>query len=218
MLPMLTCNRDERNGYLHHQIHWNRPLILSAIGPPSRYAFPQHVELVVLNFVAGANFHDVLRKNRTLLITNNSREDGSQKIRYAHDNNIPVVTGEWLVECLKQHRKLSYEEYLIKPAGKRSLLGDKFKRKPETELASTTKRALLESVRPLNDGGSGEGKKLQQPNPSRSIPSESESKSVEGKKILKGCTVCVSKQLKACACHYLLNYLPVVRVMLVSCC
>lgn len=166
----------------------------------------------MLNYITGANFHEVLRKNRSLLITNDSREDGSPKICYAHANNISVVTGEWLVECLKQHKKLSYEEYLIKPPGKGSLLGDKFKRKPETELASASKRTALES-QPPSDNGSGEGKNPQQPNPSQSILSEGESKRMEGKKTLNGCTVCVSKQLKACACGYLLNHPPVVSVI-----
>jgi len=158
----------------------------------------------------------VLRKNITLLITNDSRANASEKIRFAHAQNIPVVTGEWLVECLKQHRKLSYEEYLIRPPGKKSLLGDKFKRKPEAELASTSKRTALESDvverRPI-DNRSGEGKKPQQPNPSQKTSNEGESKRMGRKKILNGCTVCVSKQLKACACDYFLDYLPMLWVI-----
>jgi len=40
VLSMLTCNRDEKNGYLHHQFRWDRPLVLSAVGPLTRYSSP----------------------------------------------------------------------------------------------------------------------------------------------------------------------------------
>jgi hypothetical protein len=142
----------------------------------------------------------VLTKTRSLLITNDSRESESEKIRYAHEHNIPVVTGEWLVECLKQHEKLSYESYLIKPSGERSLLGDKFKRKLNIDHSGVSKRPLLDKQLP-SGRTNGEGNLPQESRPSRSGQGDGKFKRTEGR-ILQGCTIYISKQLKACAYYY----------------
>ncbi|KAA8901712.1 hypothetical protein FN846DRAFT_956755 [Sphaerosporella brunnea] len=139
----------------------------------------------------GAKFHGALNKTRSLLITNDSRECESEKIRYAHEYKIPVVTGEWLVECLKQHQRLPYETYLIKPIGAQSILGDRFKRKLDNDDFGASKRQLLDNKSP---GGapSSEGKL-----PQKKIRfGRGESERTGGDKILQGCTVCISKELK----------------------
>jgi hypothetical protein len=144
----------------------------------------------------------VLTKTRSLLITNDSRESESEKIRYAHEHNIPVVTGEWLVECLKQHEKVSYEPYLIKPSRGEALLGDKFKRKLETDDDTGASKKPLLDKKSSDGGANGEGKLSKQSRPSRrNARGAGESERTVGK-ILQGCTVCISKQLKACACYY----------------
>ncbi|KAF8539267.1 BRCT domain-containing protein [Trichophaea hybrida] len=137
----------------------------------------------------GASFHEMMRKNRSLLITNNTRGSESEKILFAHMHDIPVVTGEWLVECLKQHRRLPYEGYRVMPGESAPLLGDRFKRKADTELSSSNKKPELEAgiVEDQSRKENG-GKGKQQSSPIRQ-DRKGESKP-ERRKILEGCTVC----------------------------
>ena len=166
----------------------------------------------------GANFHDVMTKNRSLLITNNSRATESDKICFAHANGVPVVTGEWLVECLKQNQKLPYETYRIRPGNGPALLGDRFRRKlgtepPGQESGEKPKRkadaelpTLQEKKKKLQQGEKStsirESKGLQQSSPTRNSKSKGEPK--PKRMMLEGCTVCVSKQLKACVPNHFL--------------
>lgn len=175
----------------------------------------------------GANFHDVMTKNRSLLITNNSRATESDKICFAHANGVPVVTGEWLVECLKQNQKLPYETYRIRLGNGPALLGDRFKRKLGAEpsgqksgekpkrKADAELPTLQEKKKKLHGteivGQQQEGEKstsireskgLQQSSPARNSKSKGEAK--PKRMVLEGCTVCVSKQLKACVPNYFL--------------
>ncbi|KAI5816057.1 hypothetical protein BZA77DRAFT_314276 [Pyronema omphalodes] len=85
----------------------------------------------------GATFQEIMHKKCKLLITENTHSTESDKITFAHQQNIPVVTGEWLVECLKQNQKLPYEAYRVFPPGGKQLLEDMFrveKRKAEADL------------------------------------------------------------------------------------
>lgn len=150
--------------------------------------------------LSGANFHEVITKHRSLLITNDSRADLSEKIKYAHENNIPVVTGEWLVECLKDHTRHPYEKFLIKPPAdgvsqpgeRRFLLGDKFKRKlEEPPTKEPNKRPHITSE------NEGEGNLPQHSTSNMHISKPRESERIL---ILNGCVVCVSKQFKASFC------------------
>ena len=150
-----------------------------------------------VKIVAGASFHEMMRKNRSLLITNNTRGSESEKILFAHMHDIPVVTGEWLVECLKQHRRLPYEGYRVMPGESAPLLGDRFKRKADTELSSSNKKPEFEAGIVEDQSRKENGGKGKQSSPIRQ-DRKGESKP-ERRKILEGCTVCVSKQLKACA-------------------
>jgi len=146
--------------------------------------------------MAGANFHGVMKKNTSLLITNNTRESESEKIRFAHMHDVPVVTGEWLVECLKQHRRLPYEGYRVIPGEYVPLLGDRSKRKADAELSNSNKKSQRAAGIFEEQPGGENGGKGKQPSPTGKGKGESKPKK---RKILEGCTVCVSKQLKACA-------------------
>ena len=132
------------------------------------------------------------------MITNDTRTKKSDKINFAHQHNIPVVTGEWLVECLKDHTKHPFEKFLIKPPSqlgtgenlkeKRPVLGDKFKRKLEDpESKESNKRPHV------NNEADGEGKRPQEPT---SNMHESKPLERERKLILDGCTVYVSQQFR----------------------
>jgi len=104
----------------------------------------------------GGNFHDFLSNTRSLLVTNDSRESESEKIRFAHMQNIPVVTGEWIIECLQQHQKLPFDGYLIKPPVRKELLGDRFKRKRDSEASTASKRLHSEEYEQRDEQMSSE--------------------------------------------------------------
>jgi hypothetical protein len=106
----------------------------------------------------GGNFHDFLSNTRSLLVTNDSRESESEKIRFAHMQNIPVVTGEWVIECLRQHQKLPLDGYLIKPPARKELLGDRFKRKRDSEASTVSKRLHSEEHEQRDEQKSSEGR------------------------------------------------------------
>lgn len=148
-----------------------------------------------LILLLGAKFHDFLTSSRSLLITNDTRAKESEKLRFAHDSKIPVVTGEWLIDCLKQHCRLPYDDYLVKSSTGPSLLGDKFKRKRlvrELDETVSSKRLHVE-----DEGSSNviEGESSHQPKFNHSGHSQHGSKTKK-KRIMEGCTVCISKLLE----------------------
>lgn len=60
---------------------------------------------------AGGCFQEILSKKRHLLITDLPAK--GEKFDFAIQNNIPVVTAEWLQECLKQSKRVPFTEFLV---------------------------------------------------------------------------------------------------------
>ncbi|CUS06856.1 unnamed protein product [Tuber aestivum] len=63
----------------------------------------------------GGSFHDVLGKERTLLISN--RPATGDKLQFALRYDIPVVSDDWLEACVKERRVVAFTDYLIQGQG-----------------------------------------------------------------------------------------------------
>ncbi|KAG0129151.1 BRCT domain-containing protein [Tuber indicum] len=59
----------------------------------------------------GGNFHAVLRKERTLLISN--RPAIGDKFQFALRYDIPVVSDDWLEACVRERGAVAFTDYLI---------------------------------------------------------------------------------------------------------
>ncbi|KAL7270581.1 protein kinase activating protein dpb11 [Rhizina undulata] len=75
------------------------------------FAGVEYLHLTKLIILLGANFHDVLSRKRTLLISDTPPK--GEKYHFAIENDIPVVTMGWLHECIKQSKKVPYEGFLL---------------------------------------------------------------------------------------------------------
>lgn len=94
---------------------------------------------------AGGCFQEILSKKRHLLITDLPAK--GEKFDFAIQNNIPVVTAEWLQECLKQSKRVPFTEFLV---------GEQEETKPETPASLEDSTS---SKRTRDAGDSGHNKK-----------------------------------------------------------
>jgi BRCA1 C Terminus (BRCT) domain len=101
----------------------------------------------------------VLSKKRTLLITNNP--PSGEKFKFAVQNNIPIVSDNWLHACVKEKRVVPFTKYLVEGQNRGGVETPEGKKRMRTDgqdqaIENKRPRPLEETLR----GGKVLGEKL----------------------------------------------------------
>lgn len=65
----------------------------------------------------GATYDETLRKQTSVLVCNSEVSLNADKVRYALENEVPVVSQQWLWDCMRASELLIFDDYTIDRTG-----------------------------------------------------------------------------------------------------
>lgn len=65
----------------------------------------------------GATYDETLRKQTSVLVCNSEVSLNADKVRYALENKVPVVSQQWLWDCMRASELLKFDDYAIDRTG-----------------------------------------------------------------------------------------------------
>ncbi|KAI5790148.1 hypothetical protein EDC01DRAFT_783841 [Geopyxis carbonaria] len=142
---------------------------------------------------------------RELLIIHSTPAKGP-KFNYAVSHNIPVVTSDWLLACIREKTKVPYDAYLVRRIERadgadqlkrenaehqprRPMLGDKFnkrKNQPSPAPGGTSPSKRMRAGESMADAGAEAGRRTQ----SMLVGTPRGGRPARTSRILEGCTIC----------------------------
>lgn len=93
-----------------------------------------------------------MTKKRSLLITNTSAKDASgEKLYFAVDNDIPIVTLAWLQECLKQSKCIPYDGFIVTRRKRAPVPDESADKKGQADVETVHENSIAPPKFPLGD-------------------------------------------------------------------
>lgn len=93
-----------------------------------------------------AKYDETLNKQTSVLVCNSEASINPEKLRYALSNNIPVVSQQWLWDCMRSGELRKVDEYTLEKTGLTQSMSSARTNNPLSRTASTTLGASEPSV------------------------------------------------------------------------